>query len=312
MENVEGVTAEETTAVESVENQTPETQAEDNGETIAEESNESTTQETVEDKAEENDKELQKLISDNPKLKEYIEKQKTEAIDKKESRRKAALKQSNESILKLQESLKQRDAEIEKYRAAQDPEELDINDFETEDEYQLAKLKKELKEETNSERLEEAEEARNAEQQEMVRIAREKFSEQEQEVSSQNPDYADNAKVFESYAGMVDPNDPGFQAFANYLAYQSENGPALVNHLGKNPEKIEALFGKPPAFIEQKIQAYEKEIQSAPKPPAPKPSLPEPPTPAKGAATPKVDPKKLDDTDTYMKWRNSQLKKKRS
>lgn len=299
MENVEGVTAEETTVEESVENQTPETQAEDNGEPIAEESKEPATQEDAEDKAE-YDEELQKLISDNPKLKEYIEKQKEDAVELKESRQRAALKQANKKIQvdkeqrkQLEESIKQKDAEIERLKGSMQSEELDINDFESEEEYQLAKLKKEIKEDANSEKLQEVEQARNAEQQQMVQLAAEKFAVQEQEFVSQNPDYADNAKVFESYVKMVDREDPGFQAVANYLAYEAENGAALVNHLGKNPEKIEALFGKPPAFIKKKIQAYEKEIQSAPKPPAPKPSLPEPPSKVKGVSQPKANPMEM-------------------
>lgn len=283
MSDVEGVTAEETTVQESVENQTPETPeteevAEKEGKTEETENAEDTQQQ----ESDLSDEELEKLLN-NPKAKERFEKQLQEEVEKKTARQKAANRQLQRKV-----------EELQRLRELKPLEKPQLEDFESDEEYQKAldEYEDEVVNRKADEKLLEKQANEAVEQQ--ITEARETFEAKEKEVIENNPDYAENTAVVQEYINMVTesfPNDPGFQEFSKYMAFESENGPALLNHLGKNPDKIEALLGKPPALIKRKLQAYEKEI-SAEKPPAPEP-LPQPPKKARGAAKPQKDVAKM-------------------
>ena len=181
----------------------------------------------------------------------------TEAIKAKESKRKEALKHKDETILKLKERITQLEGKP--------TQELNEDDFETHDEYEAAKRKLDLKDEIRQEKLDDIQAELNAEMAEKVTIARESFEEKETAFKQQEPEYQQNVGVVQEYIDMVNqsyPDDPGFREFGQFIAFESDNAPALLNHLGKNPDKIEALLGKPPALIKRKLQAYEKEISA--------------------------------------------------
>lgn len=298
MSDVEGVTAEETTAPESVENETPTPETEEvaeQGETEVTEDAEDTQQQ----ESELSDEELDKLL-DNPKAKERLEKRIQEEVDRKTARQKAANRQLQRKVEELQKMREQKPLEKPK-----------LEDFDTDEAYN------EAVEKYDNERVERLanEKALEKEADEAARVqveqARETFQAKEAEVIAENPDYQENTAVVREYIDMVTetyPDDPGFKEFGNYIAFECDNAPALLNHLGKNPEKIEVLLGKPPQLIKRKLQGYMKEI-SAPKPPAKAP-LPKPPSSTKGSATPKPSPEKLGDPDEFMRWRNKQLKRK--
>jgi len=276
MENVEGVEAEETTATDSVENQP--------SEPTEPEVTEQGEPEEVEN-AEEglSDEEAAKLL-DDPKVKELIEKQ----VEEKTARQKAANRQLNKKIQDAQKKLQE-------LKEQKQPEKPELSDFDTDADYEKAL------EDYNDERVtrkaqeallvQEAQAAAN----EQYQQSRENFQELETAFKAENPDYEANTQVVQEYIEMIPKDDAGFQEFGKYMAFECENAPALLNHLGANPEKIEALLGKPPALIKRKLEGYMKEV-SAPQKEIPQP-LPKPPAKAKGSAKPK---RTLDDAESVL------------
>ena len=304
-ENVEGVIAEETTAVESVENQTPEVADEVQAEKVEDEGKDDKPESETQDTTELSEEEIAELEKD-PKVKAFLKK-------KTESQRNA-LRHSQEAIEKRNDEIKLRDDNIAKQKAriadleAKQTPELKEDDFDTLEEYEAAKLKSELKDSIRQDEIDDAKAALNAEEAEKLSIAKESFSKTEAEFMKETPEYTENVGKVQDYLNMLPKDeggviqDAGAQAGMNYILTESENGAALLNHLGANPDKFEDLLGKPPALIVRKLKAYDKEL-SAPKTPAPKTDpLPEPITKAKGAASPRVDPLKMGEGDFMKKY----------
>lgn len=210
------------------------------------------------------------------KASKRVQKWLDENVDQKTARQKAANRQ-------LQRQYEEANAELGKFRSQKPLETPKMDDFKTMEEYQdaLAEHKAEVKFREKQEQ--EAQQRVNEQSQAQLAEQRNAFVEKEAEVIKADPEYHTNTAVVQSYLDMLpkDQNgaiqDPGYKAFAEHMAFESENGPALLNHLGKNPEKIEALFGKPPAYIKNKLAQYEKEINDAPKSPEIKQPLPKPP-----------------------------------
>ncbi len=304
MSDEEGVTAEVSTVQESVENQPVPEKAEAPKEA---EDNETDIQE-IEELSNEDIEQLE----NDPKVKAFLKK-KTES-------QKNALRHSQEAIEKRNASNQEQAAHITKLTEriaeleAKKPPELKEDEFDTYEEYEKAKLKQDLKDDLRQEQIDEAKVDLNAKQTEQVNAAREVFQAKEAEMIASDPTYTESVSVVQDYIDMIPKDaygniaDPGFREFSKFMTLEAENAPAMLNMLGKNPDKIEALMGKPPAFIKRKLQAYEKELSAPKKPPEIDP-LPAPPTKTKGTAKPKVSKDKLADPDAYMKWRNSQKKR---
>ena len=303
MSNVEGVTAEELTVQDSVNNtnlETPEVN-EDTANKVDAKTKETPT-ENEQDSLEEVEVDYK---SEYTRLK--AEKLESDTKIKRQTAANRATQERYEEALKEIETLK-----------VQPLEKPAIDSFDTEEEYDLAvdKYNDELVD-INSEIKAQEIIAKKA-QAEKFTQAQTSFVEKEQVVIAENPDYQENTAVVQEYLDMIpkDNNgviqDPGFQEFSKFLAFESENGPSLLNHLGKNPDLIEALLGKPPAFILRKLKAYEKELSVLKTPAHTTNPLPKPINKVKGSSTPSLSTKQLEDPEAYMKWRQSQLKKKRS
>lgn len=116
------------------------------------------------------------------------------------------------------------------------------------------------------------------------------FKQKEYEFAQATPDYQDAAQVLNEYAALVQPNDPSMEAFAQSIL-ASDNSPALIYHLGKNPEKIEDLMGKSPVMVARMMTGYEAELKQAVTPAKLK-VKPKPPTPVKATGKGK---KRLED-----------------
>lgn len=275
-ENVEGVTAEETTASESVENTTPETEVKEQADKEVEAKTEGTPTEDDKETSEEVDWEARAKKAE-AQIKEH---------ETKIARQKAANRAQSERI---EEMSAEKQKLQDKLDNLQPPKEEDYDDL---DEFQKASLKHELKQEALKDEISESDEQLQKEQSAQLEVAREAFAENWEAVKKEDPNIEQNMGVLESYMKMVPPEDAGMKAYGEYMMFESQNNAALMNHLGANPEKIEALFGKPPAWIKQKLAAYEKEL-SVPKAPEPQPSLPTPPSPTKGKATPKTPVEKM-------------------
>lgn len=280
MSDVEGLTVEETTAPESVENKTPTPEAEevvDEGKTEAQEDAQEQPEETQESEGL-TDEEFERVKND-PKLKALIQKERDQAVRKKETDRRAALRHKDETILNLNKRI----AELE----AKEVKELDRSGFETEEEYEAAERKQSIQDALREEKLQDARAELNAQMQEQLTLAKESFDQKLEELRVNEPDIEKNLEVVADYLKMLPQEDPSTVAFRKYIAMETQLGPALANHLGKHPEIIEdQLIGKPWPIVKKRLQRIEQEL-SAPKeqPPAPEP-LPTPLSKTKGASTP--------------------------
>ena len=298
MSDVEGVTAEETTAPESVENTTPEAveteAAEDQG---AEEEAEAPEGEPEEQESEEVD---WKVEAEKAKAK-------AEELEVKTKRQTAANRATQE---RYEEALaKIKDLELKTLKKP------DPSDFETDADYDKAQEEYEDKLVDHKAEIKAQEIEAQKASAEQFNNAKEKFASNLEEIKKTDPDVEKHIKVVNDYFdhfkdAQGNLTHPDIVKFDRYLSFEAENNVALANYLGKNPDFVEdQIIGKPWFVIEKKLKRIEQELSAPKKPPETKP-LPAPPSKAKGSASSKVDPKKLSDEATYMKWRNSQLKKR--
>ncbi len=223
------------------------------------------------------DEQFEKLLK-SKRLQKHLQ---TE-VDTKTSRQKAANRQ-------LQKQYEDTQAELQKLKTAKPLQKPVLEDFKTMEEYQDALADHKAEEKFREKQEKEAEQRMNESQQARLAEQRTSFLGKEAEVIKADPEYHANTAVVQEFIDLLPKNqngvieDPGYRAFCEFIATGAENGPALLNHLGKNPDKIESLFGKPAAWITKKLAQYEKEIEAKPKIPEKQP-LPRPPTGIKGSS----------------------------
>ncbi len=274
MDNVEGVTAEETTVVDSVENEAP-TEGQE-----ADSPNEEIQEGEEEQQAPEgmSDEEFEKVKSD-PKVQEYIKRQQDDAIKEKTARQKAALKGANETISRKVEEIKKLQEQIESQK------QINQDDFESYEEYEAAQRKADIQSELKNEKLNEAKAELEADRVEQVNAARETFEAKEAEVKASDPKYQENTAEFMSFWNTLANDGLDLSRVSNYLTLECDNSPALINYLGANPDKLEGLVSLPPSLAIKKLESYTKSLSAPPPAPKVKP-LPEPLGKTKGAAKP--------------------------
>lgn len=121
------------------------------------------------------------------------------------------------------------------------------------------------------------------------------------------------AKTVEDYDEVVrNPRLPITQAMADVIQ-ESDDGPALAYHLGKNPDIAEKIAMLPPIAAARELGkiearlAYERERAKE----KPVVSKAPPPPPKVDASQPAIekDPDEMS-TDEWLKWRQKQLRKK--
>ena len=298
MSDVEGVTAEETTVTDSVENQTSETKVEE------------PTQADIKAKADDAEKsESAQEEPDDFDYKAGYEKLKAEKaeLETKTKRQTAANREQQgryEKAIADRKALEAKIAEMAK---------VSQEDFDTFEEYEDAKRRQDIKEELVNEKLADAEAEIDdakaelvAQQKEEFSQARTSFQEREAAFVKENPDYHQNMESFQEFLDDLPKDeqgviqDEGAQAGMKYILMESEMGVELLNHLGANPEKVEALYGKPPARIVKMLKSYEKSLSAKEPTPPETPTTPAPPSKLKGGASPKVNPMKMDE-DAFKK-----------
>lgn len=135
-----------------------------------------------------------------------------------------------------------------------------------------------------------------------------------QRVSSFKSRETEFAKTVEDYDEVVrNPRLPITQAMADVIQ-ESEDGPALAYHLGKNPEIAEKIAMLPPIAAARELGkiearlAYEREKAKE----KPVVSKAPPPPPKVDASQPAID-KNPDEMsmDEWLKWRQKQLSKRK-
>jgi len=289
MSDVTGVTAEETTVVDSVENTSPvvgETKAETPVEDNVEGEADNAEDKDVSQDAELSDEDLEQLEND-PKVKAFLKK-KTEA-------QKQALKHSQQAIEKRNTEATERNAKIERQQEriaeleAKQTQDLDENDFDTQEEFEAAQRKQDAKDAVREEQIGDAKAKLNAEVTERYEAAFTGFKEQLEEVKKTKPEVEQSVQAMAVELQQIRkyaPNDAGVAALENFITYDAENGVLLTDRIMTDPTVRDALYGKPPHRIVEILKGYDKELSAPKETPAPTP-LPTPPSKAKGSATSK-------------------------
>lgn len=137
-------------------------------------------------------------------------------------------------------------------------------------------------------------------------ILQAEWSEREAQVSEAHEDYKDTTQT--ALETLGEAKGPAKAAIAHAIQY-SDAGPALLYHLGQNPELIEELAEMPPARallalgrLEASLETKEPGAKAAPHTRAPKP-----PTPVKGGKS--SDPTELTDSLDPDVWRKRFMKR---
>lgn len=134
-----------------------------------------------------------------------------------------------------------------------------------------------------------------------------------QRLSSFKSREAEFAKSVEDYDAVVrNPHLPITEAMVEVIQ-ESDDGPALAYHLGKNPDIAEKISKLPPIAAARELGkiearlAYEREKAKE----KPVVSKAPPPPPKVDASQPAIekDPDEMS-TDEWLKWRQKQLRKK--
>lgn len=184
----------------------------------------------------------------------------------------------------------------------QEPKESDFDSYE---EYLIAKGRFEAKQEHAKEQ-QEAETAKKAAEQ-AADIAKRKaaFEQKEAELRKVHKDYDEASQVVnETIASLTERQKSSmeFQVFRDMM-FSSDDMASLAYHLGKNPDVLYSLLEKSPVQIVREIAKIEMGLVAAPKP-EPKTPPADPPRPMDSKSKPGKSPAEMS-PDALMKWVNS-------
>ena len=129
-------------------------------------------------------------------------------------------------------------------------------DFETYEDFLIAKGKYEARKEYEAEQTQAKRQAAQEAQAKENAALRQKFEASEAEFRKTVPDYDDTVQVLNEAIGSVNHKSAEFQAFRETLL-SSDNMPALSYHLGKNPDLLDEFQTMKPIQIVRKLIALE-------------------------------------------------------
>lgn len=172
-------------------------------------------------------------------------------------------------------------AELQKYKPSEDAEPNE-NDFDTFEAYQEAvtefRVDKKIKEIEEAARRQEYE----RKQAEVQQAAQKRFETMEADFRKDTPEYDTNAKaLMQRTAEIVAVKGQGNQTLAvmGNVLREIDGAPAIINHLGANPDMLDSLVDMSPVNAAFELFKIKQTLDSAPKKQAG--SLPQPVTPVK-------------------------------
>lgn len=174
-------------------------------------------------------------------------------------------------------------------------------DYKTYEEFVEARGRYKAEVEYQQKQAKEAQERQAAEQTKQIEAKRKDFEVKEVELRKIHPDYDEAVAVMNEFVAQADPRSIGTAVFRDVLM-DSDNMPALVYHLGKNPDLVESLFTMSPLQIAKTLIKTEMSLADAPKQTPQKP-IPNPPNAISGKSNPSGKPLWELDGDDYRKAR---------
>ncbi len=171
-------------------------------------------------------------------------------------------------------------AMVERSQPVKQSDEPQEDQFETTEEYLIAKGKYEARKEYEAKETEAKKAAQDREYAEKVAKIRQNFEAKETEFRKTTPDYDDAVAVVNDYIGTA-PKDSMHVAVFRDFVMESDNPAPLLYRLGKEPDLIESMSEMSPIKFAKALVKLEMEIENAPKQTATKTVAP--PSPVKGS-----------------------------
>lgn len=187
-------------------------------------------------------------LSEAEKIKLAMQKR----IDKLTAKSTQAERAYQEAMAKLQEKEQSKSGE---------PKEAD---FDTIEDYLIAKGEYKAKSEYEQKQKSEQEKVAQLRHQERIEKLRANFEAKEAEMRKTTPDYDQVVQVVNELMDDAPKESAEFGAFREMLL-TAPDMPALVYHLGKNPELVEGFFKMSPAEIAWSIAREAVKLEGAPK-----------------------------------------------
>lgn len=189
---------------------------------------------------------------------------------------------------------------VEKSQPAQRNDEPQENQFETTEEYLIAKGKYEAKKEYEAAAAKAKKEAEDREYAEKVTKIRQNFQAKETEFRKTTPDYDEAVEVVNDYLRLADKDSSHVAIFRDFVM-ESENPAPLLYHLGKDPDLIETMVEMSPIKFMKALAKLEEKLENAPKQTATKTATP--PTPVKGTTTATKDISQMSYAEMKKVWK---------
>lgn len=178
---------------------------------------------------------------------------------------------------------------VEKSQPAKQSDEPQENQFETTEEYLIAKGKHEARKEYEAANAKAKQDVEAREYNEKVAKIRQAFEVKETEFRKTTPDYDDAVSVVNDYIGTAPKDSMHVAVFRDFIM-ESDNPAPLLYRLGRDPEIIESMTEMTPMKFARALVRLEMELENAPKQVATKTATP--PSPVKGTTS---GQKKLDE-----------------
>jgi len=196
----------------------------------------------------------------------------------------------------------QLEAELNQYRQQKPKnDEPKESDFETIEDYFVAKGKHEAKEEYAKIANQQKQEQLNKIQAEALNKKRAAFEESEAELRKTTPDYDDKVKVLNQFIDIAPKQSAEFQVFRDVLM-NAPNMPELVYHLGSNPEIVEKMMEMSPVDVAWTLIREAVKLESAPKRKQ-TPIMATPPSPVSGSKSGDKSLENLSYKELQARWK---------
>lgn len=196
-------------------------------------------------------------------------------------------------------------AELEKYKPKQVDDAPKEDQFQSVEEFLIAKGKYEAKKEFEAQQVKAKQEAEQAAYAQKVSETAEKLKQKEAEFRKTIPDYDDAVAVvndFISDAMSDDPNSVHVQIFRDFVM-TSENPSPILYQLGKNPHEIDRLSKLSPLEFHEELVLYKHGLKGNNAPKTTVRQVSAPPSPVKGSSTPKISEDELPGRELLKRYK---------
>lgn len=216
-------------------------------------------------------------------------------LKKRIDRQRAALAAANRQIAEMKAQLE----------GARPPAQVDDGapkeaDFENAEEYYKALGKWEAKQELTKAQKEEIARREQEQRAEVIKQRQEVFEKRQADFKKTVPDYDEAVEIVQDAITAANQNTVEFKAFSDALI-SSDDMPALLYHLGKNPDDLESMFKMNPVQIIRHLAKLEIKLQSEPEKPK---KVAPPPSAVKGSGSGLKDLEKMTPNE-LLKWARS-------